>query len=102
MRGWLAFLLGFILALGCGTTYLNTRKVETRGGFVTEVQGGSETSSEWLGGLSDLTGNLTWLLVVGGLLFLYLCWKFPGIVRKIREKRAARAALSHPPKRSRP
>ena len=101
MRGWLAFLLGFILALGCGTTYLNTRKVETRGGFVTEVEGGSEAGSG-LSGVTDLIASINWFMAVGLVAFLLLLWKAPGLFRKIREKRAARAALSHPPKRSRP
>ena len=86
-----------LMSTGCSTTYKNVAKLETNWlGQVSEVEGGTATANGpgWMGGLSDLTGNLTWFLVVGGLLFLVLCWKFPGWLRTIKANRAARAALS--------
>lgn len=94
MRPLAAALL--LMSSGCATTYRNVSKLETNWlGQVTSVEGGSQsTPLGILDSISSLTGSLTWLMVVGGVLFLLLCWKFPGWLRTIKDKRAARAALS--------
>ena len=103
MRGWLAFLLGFLIAFAACITIKEPAEVRTFGGFlVTGIEGGSKSppSTGWLSDVNGFLGNLSWFLVVGGLIFCLVLWKLPWLFRRIKEKRAARAALSLPPKRS--
>ena len=46
-----------------------------------------ETHS-WVEQAGMLFGKLTWLLAVGGLLGIYLLYKFPALLRKLKKRRA--------------
>lgn len=85
-----------LMSTGCAATYRNVTKLETDWlGRVKSVEGGTQSPAMgWLDGLSNLLGSLSWLAVAGGAVFLILLWKAPGLFRRIRDQRAARAALS--------
>jgi hypothetical protein len=56
-------------------------------------QGPMQQPRSWTESLGELLGSLTWLMVVGGLLGAYALYKFPGLVRRVRERGAARGRI---------
>lgn len=102
VRFWFYVLVAALLAWGIVSlsgciTYRNVGEVRTFGGFlVTGVDGGTqaqEVPESWLENLRRLLGSVTWLAVVGGLILLVLAWKAPSLFQRIKDRRAAKAAL---------